>query len=107
MKSHSLIFIAVVLASPLSKSMGEDAKKHKPDAEPILCRGHYHSDEDAIKQLARMGSCLELQIATPDTPERIISGNNHPAPRLTRRRSKNQIQGNQHTGLPPKHLRQL
>ena len=28
----------------------------KDDAAPILCRGYYHSEEDAIKQLARMAA---------------------------------------------------
>jgi hypothetical protein len=58
MKIRFFPFLAVVLAASMSLSvsalMAEDESKPKPAALPILCQGNYHSEEDAIKQLARM-----------------------------------------------------
>ena len=48
----SLLCLALVVAMPSSSLFAED----KDDAAPILCRGNYHSEEDAVRQLARMAS---------------------------------------------------
>ena len=50
MSSHRLAgFVALLCALP---SIAEE----KRDAAPILCRGNYHSEAEAIQQLARMAS---------------------------------------------------
>jgi len=36
--------------------IAQDQAKPTPAPEPILCRGHYHSEEDAVKQLARLAA---------------------------------------------------
>ncbi len=54
MKNCFLTSVAIVLGTSISILMGAD--QEKTTAKPILCRGHYHSEEDAIKQLARMGA---------------------------------------------------
>ena len=49
-------FAMIIIGLALSLA-GLDAKEPpKPPSEPILCRGHYHSEADAIKQLARMAA---------------------------------------------------
>ena len=45
---HFTVFIALISATLLA-----DDKK---DAETVLCRGYYHSEEEAVKQLARMAA---------------------------------------------------
>ncbi len=54
MKTYFLLFAAMILAMPMPVLVGED--RAKPLRKPILCRGHYHSQEDAVKQLARMAA---------------------------------------------------
>ena len=44
--------ISLILAGPILRS----EEKPKTAAPPTLCRGHYHSEEDAVKQLARMAA---------------------------------------------------
>jgi len=54
MRVYFLAFVAVIFAVPMTRLMAEAPEQ--PTAKPILCRGHYHSEEDAIKQLARMAA---------------------------------------------------
>ena len=53
------IFIAlagVALVGPTTASVADAQEKPKQDSKPILCRGHYHSEADAVKQLGRLGA---------------------------------------------------
>lgn len=52
MKLHVATIAASLLALSLSGLTADDKKA----PEPILCRGNYHSEEDAVKQLARMAA---------------------------------------------------
>ena len=64
MKLHFLTLLVISLAVPLPVLMAEggipeeETDKPQPTStpEPILCRGHYHSEEEAVKQLARMAA---------------------------------------------------
>ena len=56
MKSHFLTISVIALVVPVHVSTAEDQEKPKATPQPILCRGHYHSEEDAVKQLARMAA---------------------------------------------------
>ena len=64
MKLHFFTIVAISLAVPMPVLMavdgtpeGENDKPQPtPTPEPILCRGNYHSEEDAVKQLARMAA---------------------------------------------------
>ncbi len=56
MKCHFVTIGVIALAVPMHVLMAEDQENPKPTPEPILCRGHYHSEEDAVKQLARMAA---------------------------------------------------
>ncbi len=64
MKLHFLTVLAISLAVPLPVLMAEggtpegeaDKPQPTPTTEPILCRGHYHSEEEAVQQLARMAA---------------------------------------------------
>ena len=50
MKTHFVLIVAVLLAAPMSIASAEKR------SEPILCRGHYHSEAEAVEQLARMAA---------------------------------------------------
>ena len=52
MKLHALTIAASLLALSQSGAKADDKK----EAEPILCRGHYQSEAEAVKQLARMAA---------------------------------------------------
>ncbi len=54
MKTHFVLIVAVLLVAPVSIASAE--KQVNPKSEPILCRGHYHSEEEAVQQLARMAA---------------------------------------------------
>jgi len=54
MKPHLLALAAVLMASPLPVLFGQEQQESAD--KPILCRGNYHSEEDAIKQLQRMAA---------------------------------------------------
>jgi hypothetical protein len=57
MKIHFVTLSVIALfALPMRGLMAEDQAKPKPTPKPILCRGHYHSEQDAVKQLARMAA---------------------------------------------------
>lgn len=53
MKLKNVAMAAIVVGSSL---LGLQAEDKTTKDEPILCRGHYHSEEDAVKQLARMAA---------------------------------------------------
>ena len=54
MKTKLIALVVVVFAIQTSTLLAENKQKSKP--EPILCRGNYQTEKDAIKQLARMAS---------------------------------------------------
>ncbi|MFP6673875.1 MAG: CocE/NonD family hydrolase [Pirellulaceae bacterium] len=54
MKSYLLAFVIIFLAGPIPALIGEE--KEKTTAPPILCRGNYHSEEEAIAQLQRLAA---------------------------------------------------
>ena len=86
MKFYSLAFAAIILATPTPVLIGQD--QEKPTVEPILCRGQYHSEEDAIKQLARMAmtySNLEQwkARATKIRKQILVGANLDPLPKRT------------------------
>ena len=54
MKSLLISCTAIMLALPMPVLIGQE--QAKSTAPPTLCRGHYHSEEDAVKQLARMAA---------------------------------------------------
>jgi len=56
MKSHFVTVGVIALAVPMHVLMAADQRSSKPTPEPILCRGNYQSEEDAVKQLARMAA---------------------------------------------------
>ena len=56
MKIQFVLIASLALAVPVPVLMAEDPENPQPTAEPILCRGNYHSEEDAIQQLARMAA---------------------------------------------------
>jgi len=53
MKSRFLPFVVILLFASVPVVTGQE--QEKPAEKPILCRGNYHSEQDAIRQLARMG----------------------------------------------------
>jgi hypothetical protein len=50
MKSLSLSLLSLLFVLPAGTAASAEASK------PMLCVGHYHSEEDAVKQLARMAA---------------------------------------------------
>lgn len=56
MRGHFLTIGVIVLAVPMHVSMAGGQEKPEATPQPILCRGNYHSEEDAVKQLARMAA---------------------------------------------------
>ncbi len=56
MRNYLAAIGVIALTVPMHVSMAEGQENAKPTPEPILCRGHYHSEEDAVKQLARMAA---------------------------------------------------
>ena len=48
MRSHFVPIGVIALAVPIHVLMAADQEKPKPTPEPILCRGNYHSEEDAV-----------------------------------------------------------
>ncbi len=59
MKVIAFAVVAVTLALPMpSSNAGETSPPpaDRPEPAPILCRGNYHSEEEAVAQLARMAA---------------------------------------------------
>ncbi len=56
MKVLCCTLVAVSLMLPLGQSYAQQQNDALPAAKPILCRGSYHSEEDAVRQLARMAA---------------------------------------------------
>ncbi len=54
MKTYFPAFVALLLAAPMPALTAEE--QEQPTAKPILCQGNYQSEEEAIKQLARMAA---------------------------------------------------
>jgi hypothetical protein len=84
MKTHAVLIVAVMLAA--STSIGSAAEKAK--AKPILCRGNYHSEADAIKQLARMAATYknldQWKARAENIRKQILTGANlYPLPKRT------------------------
>lgn len=82
MQLHRLTgFIVLVCSTTL---LADD----KNDAAPILCRGHYHSEEDAIEQLARMAATYSSLAEWQDRAAKIraqilVGANLDPLPERT------------------------
>ncbi len=53
MKHYLLTCVIALLAFHVSTSPATEPTK------PILCQGHYHSEADAVKQLARMSATFD------------------------------------------------
>ena len=53
MKHYLLTCVIALLAFHVSTSPATEPTK------PILCQGHYHSEADAVKQLARMSATYD------------------------------------------------
>jgi hypothetical protein len=86
MKSYFVAFVTIILATPMPILMGEGPEK--PTAKPILCRGHYHSEEDAIKQLTRMAATFSnlkqwQERATNIRKQILVGANLDPLPKRT------------------------
>ena len=82
MKSRLLTLAALTFALPLYTLTADDKEK------PILCRGHYHSEEDAVKQLARMSATYsnleEWKQRAAKIRKQILAGANlYPLPKRT------------------------
>ena len=56
MKTHYVLIVAVILVAPMSIASADKQVQPKSKSKPILCRGHYHSEEEAVQQLARMAA---------------------------------------------------
>ncbi|MDP6447313.1 MAG: acetylxylan esterase [Pirellulaceae bacterium] len=58
MKIHAILLAALtlLLIAPRASAADADKKEAAQPAKPILCRGHYHTEEEAVKQLARMAA---------------------------------------------------
>ncbi len=74
-------FVVLVCSTTL---LGED----KNDPAPILCRGYYHSEEDAIAQLARMAATYSSLTEWRDRAARVrkqilVGANLDPLPKRT------------------------
>jgi hypothetical protein len=48
-----VVGISVLVIALFGNMFAEDAPAQETKAEPQLCRGHYHSEEDAKEQLAK------------------------------------------------------
>jgi hypothetical protein len=53
MRTH-LVTVGLLALAGSQLVAAEQAQTPAKTPAPILCRGHYHSEEDAVKQLARM-----------------------------------------------------
>ena len=56
MKLHFFTIVAVSLTMPMPIVMAEDEPRPTATPKPVLCRGYYHSEEEAVKQLVRMAA---------------------------------------------------
>ena len=84
MKKHFVLIVAVILAASTSIASAAD----KAQAEPILCRGNYHSEADAVKQLARMAATYknldQWKARAANIRKQILTGANlYPLPKRT------------------------
>ena len=84
MKQHFVLIVAVILAASTSIASAAD----KAQAEPILCRGNYHSEADAVKQLARMAATYknldQWKARAANIRKQILTGANlYPLPKRT------------------------
>ena len=84
MKKHFVLNVAVILAASTSIASAAD----KAQAEPILCRGNYHSEADAVKQLARMAATYknldQWKARAANIRKQILTGANlYPLPKRT------------------------
>ena len=62
---HLKIIGSALLALCTSVVMAQES------AEPILCRGHYHSEADAVKQLQRMAATYATADEWRDRADRV------------------------------------
>ena len=84
MKKHFVLIVAVLLAASTSIASAADKAK----AKPILCRGNYHSEADAVKQLARMAATYknldQWKARAANIRKQILTGANlYPLPKRT------------------------
>jgi len=56
MHVHHFTVIALLITSSMIAAFADDQTPKKSPTAPILCRGHYHSEAEAIKQLERMAA---------------------------------------------------
>ena len=84
MKTYFALIVAVLLAASTSVALAAEQDK----AKPILCRGHYHSEADAVKQLARMAATYknldQWKARAESIRKQILTGANlYPLPKRT------------------------
>ncbi|MCH8923313.1 MAG: acetylxylan esterase [Planctomycetes bacterium] len=84
MKARFVLIVAALLAASTSIVSAADKAK----AKPILCRGHYHSEADAVKQLARMAATYknldQWKARAENIRKQILTGANlYPLPKRT------------------------
>ena len=88
MKSYSCVILALILAGSSPGLRGDDKQNANPESEPVLCRGHYQSESEAILQLQRMAatysSLEEWKARAADIRNQILTGARlNPLPKRT------------------------
>ena len=70
--------VALVIATSVTGMLSQTRSEEVSTATPVLCRGHYHSEADAVQQLARMASTYsnleEWRARTESVRKQILVG---------------------------------
>ncbi|MEO1998127.1 MAG: hypothetical protein ABGZ17_23025, partial [Planctomycetaceae bacterium] len=56
MNVHHLTLSVLLVTASTNGGFSDDKNQAKTPQNPVLCRGHYHSEAEAIKQLERMAA---------------------------------------------------
>ena len=80
--------LVIISGAGHRRALADDKTKTTKKPAPILCRGHYHSEADAVKQLARMAATYSNLGEWKERAARIrkqilVGANLHPLPKRT------------------------